>query len=89
MLSKLAIEIYSCSATTAGIEKVFSVAGHLIGTRATTTKDEHFEQILFGNVNQEVMSGGKRKFVEVPEINMVRSGIREFLTSSFGKNFWC
>ena len=66
MLSKLAIEIYSCPATTAGIEGVFSVAGHLIGTRASTTKDENFEKKLFYNVNQDVMmSGRKGKFVEV------------------------
>ena len=65
MLSELAIEIYSCPATMAGIERVFSGAGHLIGTRATTMKDENFEKKLFC-VNQEVMmSGRKRKFVEV------------------------
>ena len=65
--SKLAIEIYPCPATMAGIERVFSVAGHLIGTRATTMKDENFEKKLFCNVNQEVVvSGRRRKFVEVP-----------------------
>ena len=58
LLSKLAIEIYSCPATTAGIERVFSVAGHLIGARATTMKDENFEKKLFCHVNQEVMRSG-------------------------------
>ena len=71
LLSKLAIELYSCPAIPVGIEGAFSVAVHLIGTRATTMKDENFEKKLFCNVNQEVMmSGRKRKFVE-------------FLTSSF------
>ena len=66
LLSKLAIEVYLCSATMAGIERVFSGAGHLIGTRAITMKDENFEKKLFCNVNQDVMmSGRKRKFVEV------------------------
>ena len=66
MLSKLAIEIYSCPATTAGIERVFSVAGHLLGPRATTMKDENFEKKLFCNINQEVMlSGRKRKYIDI------------------------
>ena len=66
LLSKLAMEIYSCPATTAGIERIFSIAGHLIGTRATTMKDENFEKKLFCNVNQEAMfSGRKRKFMSV------------------------
>ena len=65
LLSKLAIEIYSCPATTTGIERIFSIAGHLIGTRATTMKDDNFEK-LFCNVNQEAMfSGRKRKFMSV------------------------
>ena len=41
LLSKLAIEIYPCPATTAGIERIFSIAGHLIRTRATTMKDDN------------------------------------------------
>ena len=66
LLSKLAIEIYSCPATTAGIGRIFSIAGHLIGTRATTMTDENFEKKLFCNVNQEAMfSGRKRKCMSV------------------------
>jgi hypothetical protein len=66
LLSKFAVEIYSCPATTAGIERVFSIAGHLIGTRATTMKDENFEKKLFCNVNRETMlSGRKRKSMDV------------------------
>ena len=59
-------EIYSCPATTAGIERIFSIAGRLIGTRATTIKYENFEKKLFCNVNQEGMfSGRKREFMSV------------------------
>ena len=66
LLSKFAVEIYSCPATTAGIERVFSIAGHLIGTRATTMKDENFEKKLFCNANRETMlSGRKRKSMDV------------------------
>ena len=66
LLSKFAVEIYSCPATTAGIERVCSIAGHLISTRATTMKDENFEKKLFCNVNQETMlSGRKRKSMDV------------------------
>ena len=66
LLSKFAVEIYSCPATTAGIETVFSIAGHLIGTRATTMKDENFEKKHFCNVNRETMlSGRKRKSMDV------------------------
>ena len=65
LLSKLAVEIYSCPATTAGIERVFSIAGHLIGARATSMKDDSFEKKLFCNVNQEaLLSGRKRKFMD-------------------------
>ena len=61
-----ATEIYSCPATTAGIERVFSIAGHLIGLRATVMMDENFEQKLFCNVNKEVMlCGRKRKLAEI------------------------
>ena len=59
LLSKLANEIYSCPATTAGIKRVFSVAGRLIGNRATTMKDRNFEKKLFCQVNQEVWAQTK------------------------------
>ena len=46
--------------------RVFSIAGHLRGTRATLMKDENFEQNLFCNVNKEIMfSCRKRKFIEI------------------------
>ena len=49
-----------------GIERIFSMAGHLIGTRASTMKDENCKKKLFCNVNQEAMfSGSKRKFMSV------------------------
>ena len=61
-----ATEIYSCPATTAGIERVFSIAGHLIGLRATVMMDENFKQKLFCNVNKKVMlCGRKRKLAEI------------------------
>ena len=94
LLFKLAIEIYSCLATTAGIERGFSVAGHLIGTRAATMKDENFEKKLFCNVNQEVMmSGRKWKFVQVSGNKYVSFGhsriFNQFIRDSFGEIVWC
>ena len=48
------------------LKEFFSIAGHLIGTRATTMKDENFEKKLFCNVNRETMlSGRKRKSMDV------------------------
>ena len=76
MIIVYATEIYSCPATTAGIERVFSIAGHLIGLRATDMMDENFEQKLFCNVNKEVMlCGRKRKLAEI---------IKYFRSGSFG-----
>ena len=66
MIIVYATEIYSCPATTAGIERVFNIAGHLIGLRGTVMMDENFEQKLFCNVNEEVMlCGRKRKLAEI------------------------
>ena len=65
LLSKLAIEIYSCPATTAGIEKILTIASHLIGTVQLLRKMK-IEKKLFCNVDQEAMfSGRKRNFMSV------------------------
>ena len=57
-LSKLAIEIYSCPATTAGMERNFSIAGHIRKMKILR------KTIIFCSVNQEAMfSGRKRRFV--------------------------
>ena len=89
MLSKLVIEIYLCFPITAGIERVFSVADHRIGTRATTMEDENFEKKLFCNVNQQVMMpGANENSSRFPERNMVRLGFfNQFVRDSFEKSF--
>ena len=38
----------------AGVENVFSVAGHLTDTRATTMKDETFERKLFVTLTKKL-----------------------------------
>ena len=84
-------EIYSCPATTAGIERMFSIAGHLIDTRTTTMKDGNFEKKLFCNVNQEAMFlGRKGKYMSVwleTWFVRIRSGFRKLWASSFGNFF--
>ena len=77
LLSKLATEIYSCPATTAGIERVFSIAGHLIGLRATVMMDENFEQKF------SVMSTRRLCFVAANE-NWLKSLNKYFRSGSFG-----
>ena len=72
-----ATEIYSCPATTAGIERVFSIAGHLIGLRATVMMDENFEQKF------SVMSTRRLCFVAANE-NWLKSLNKYFRSGSFG-----
>ena len=40
--------------STAGIERIFNVAGYILNERRTRTSDENFENQLFANVNLEL-----------------------------------
>ena len=64
-LSVLAREILSATATTAGVERVFSLAGILLSDRRLRTGDVNFETLLFCNVNKSLIPiTKKRKILE-------------------------
>ena len=64
-LSSLAKEILCAMATTAGVERVFSVAGILLSDRRIRTGDVDFETLLFCNVNKDLLPVVKKR--KVPE----------------------
>ena len=47
--------------STAGIERIFSVAGCILSERRTRTSDEKFENQLFANMNLDLPESGGRK----------------------------
>ena len=44
-------QILCVPARTAGVERLFSIAGHILGIRRTRLSDENYESFLFANVN--------------------------------------
>ena len=49
-LATLASSIFCAPGTTAGIERFFSVAGHILGIRRTGLSNENYESMLFAEV---------------------------------------
>ena len=47
--------------STAGIERIFSVAGYILSERRNRTSDENFENQLFANMNIDFPLSGVRK----------------------------
>ena len=47
--------------STAGIERIFSVADYILSERRNRTSDENFESQLFANVNIDLPLSGVRK----------------------------
>ena len=47
--------------STAGIERIFNVAGYILSERRNRTSDENFENQLFANVNLDLCEGNVRK----------------------------
>ena len=47
--------------STAGIERIFSVAGYILSDRHTRTSDDNFENQLLANVNLDLSSSRLRK----------------------------
>ena len=47
--------------STAGIERIFSVASYILSERRNRTSDENFENQLFANVNIDFPLSGVRK----------------------------
>lgn len=54
-LGSLAKEILCATATTAGVERVFSIAGLLLSDRRLRTGDVNFETLLFCNINKDLI----------------------------------
>ena len=53
-LATLASSVFCEPATTAGVERLFSVAGHILGIRRTRLSNENYESMLFAKVNFDV-----------------------------------
>ena len=47
--------------STAGIDRIFSVAGYILSERRTSTSDEYVENPLFASVNLDLSESGARK----------------------------
>ena len=60
-LSILAKQIFCAPASTAGVERLFSVAGHILSPRKMRLTDANFEHQLFANVNFEMYDQSGRK----------------------------
>ena len=50
-LATLASSIFCAAATNAGVERFFSLAGHISGIRRTRLSNENYESMLFAKVN--------------------------------------
>ena len=64
-LATLASSIFCAPATTAGVERFFSVVGHILGIRRTRLSNENYESMLFAKVNFDLydtqhVAGNKR-----------------------------
>ena len=64
-LATLASSIFCAPATTAGVERFFSVADHILGIRRTGLSNENYESMLFAKVNFDLydtqhVAGNKR-----------------------------
>ncbi|GAV08299.1 hypothetical protein RvY_18014 [Ramazzottius varieornatus] len=58
-------QILCAPATTAGIERIFSISGRLLSEIRLSTNDSNFEMLLFCNINQELLDSNiKSKSVE-------------------------
>ena len=47
--------------STAGVERLFSVAGYLNSSKRISLTDDNFEKLLFGHVNFELCDRAARK----------------------------
>ena len=57
-------KIFCAPASTAGVERLFSVAGYLLSNRRTNLTDRNFDKLLFGHVNFDhvsIMFPGREK----------------------------
>ena len=54
-------KIFCAPASTAGVERLFSVAGYLLSNRRTNLTDSNFDKLLFGHVNFDLCDHVSRK----------------------------
>ena len=54
-LHSLAQSHFCAPATTAGVERMFSIAGHIFSSRRLSTNDKYFEMQLYCNVNKDLI----------------------------------
>ena len=54
-LAKLAKEVFSCQASTVGIERCFNISKIIISDRRTRTADDSPEMQMFYNVNCDLL----------------------------------
>ncbi|XP_055353304.1 E3 SUMO-protein ligase ZBED1-like [Paramacrobiotus metropolitanus] len=60
-LSRIAQQILCAPATTAGVERIFSVAGYLLSERRLRTTDYNFETLLFCSLNRDLKQRGDKR----------------------------
>ena len=61
-LFQLSRQILCAPASTAGVERLFSVAGFLLDNRALNINDDYFEARLFTKANRDLISVVKKCF---------------------------
>ena len=53
----IAKQVLCAPATTAGIERIFSISGQILRDRRLSTNDHNFEMLLFCNINSDLVNG--------------------------------
>ena len=51
----IAQQIFVAPASTAAVERIFSIAGYILSPRRLRTSDFNFENLLFANLNRKVL----------------------------------
>ena len=59
-LYALTRKIFCAPASTAGVERLFSVAGYLNSSRRMSLTDDNFEKLVFGHVNFDLCGRAAR-----------------------------
>ena len=60
-LYALTRKVFCAPASTAGVERLFSIRGYLNSNRRTSLTDSNFEKLLFGHVNFDLCDQMSRK----------------------------
>ena len=54
-------QIFSVPATTAGVERLFSIAGYILNCRRLSLIDRNFEDQVFAHCNSDLLANASRK----------------------------